>query len=136
MKCSYRELPTYLKWIPECLKKGSHNKCAPLNIHISTVTNWIPVSEWTFTGSLTFKCFSGNYAIMTDGSKDIKYSLDMFSKLVPYMKDKVVSGEFHYEPYGIRMLHYVPVLPEVLLIPAGNALMFSDTLPDKFADVS
>ncbi len=126
MKCAYRELPKYLKWIPVCLKTGQ------LNIHICTVTKWIPVSEWTFTGSLHFKCFAGNYAIMTDNVNDIKYNLDMFSKLIPYMKDGTVSGEFHYEPYGIRMLHYVPVLPEVLLLEDTTFY----TQPDKSADAS
>ena len=109
MRASYRELPKYLQWIPVCVTKGR------FNIHISTVTNWIPVSDWTWTGSLQFRCFSGPCAIMTDGEHDIKYSLEMFSRLIPYMKDGKISGTFHYEPYGTRMLHYVPILPDIVL---------------------
>jgi hypothetical protein len=109
--CSYRELPRHLKWIPWSLTKGQQS------IHISTITRWIPISHVTWTGTLYFRHFVGSSAIMhsSDG-KDFKYNLETFSKLIPYLKDGQVSGTFHFEPYGTRMLHYVPVLPEVLLL--------------------
>ncbi len=124
MKCSYRELPKHIQWIPEFLTKGK------FNVHIATVTKWIPVSECTLTGSLQFKYFDGYSAIMENiqSKETFKYSLEMFSKLIPYMANGIITGTFHYEPYGSRMLHYVPVLPEVQL--------FSGALHDKSADVN